>query len=234
MEKNRLSKILASAGVASRRAAEQMIFEGRVEVDGRIVLKPEEHVDFSQKIRVDGKKIKKPEEKKYFILNKPKGYICSAVRPPKGKIVRDLFPTIKERLFTVGRLDSDSEGLLLVTNDGSFANKAIHPKSNIEKEYHMTIDRPVEPEDIQKLFQPVYIEERRCKPKHVQKASKHKISITVKEGKKHEVRIMALKAGLKLTQLKRVRLGSLKLGKLETGCYRILSQSDQKQIFSKR
>ena len=151
---NRLSKILAQAGVASRRKAEALIFEARVEVDGLVCMKPEEHVDFSQDIRVDGIRIKKPEVKKYFILNKPKGYICSNERPLKGKIVNDLFTKVKENLFTVGRLDKDTEGLLLVTNDGIFANQVIHPKSNIEKEYHIHIQCPVEPIHLQMLLEP--------------------------------------------------------------------------------
>ena len=136
MEKKRLSKALAAAGVASRRACEELIFAGRVQVNGETILLPQHHIDWSRdQIHLDGEPVKNEQKKVYYLLNKPTGYICSNTRPGKQKIVLDLFPNTLERLFTVGRLDKETAGLLLVTNDGHFANQVIHPSSNIIKKY---------------------------------------------------------------------------------------------------
>ncbi|MBM3198304.1 MAG: rRNA pseudouridine synthase, partial [Chlamydiae bacterium] len=128
--KKRLSKVLAAAGVASRRAAEELIFAGKVTVNGSIVTTPQTLVSPKEDaICCEGKKVGYEEAKLYFLLNKPKGYICSNARVGTKKIVRDLFAKIPQRLFTVGRLDRETTGLLIVTNDGHFANKVIHPSS---------------------------------------------------------------------------------------------------------
>ncbi|MBM3184617.1 MAG: rRNA pseudouridine synthase, partial [Chlamydiae bacterium] len=132
----RLSKALAAAGIASRRAAEEIIFAGRVRVNGEIVKIPQTLVDWEKdQISVDGELLSGEERKIYYMLNKPPGYICSNVRPKNGPIVLDLFPNPSQRLFTIGRLDKDTRGLLLVTNDGHFANKVIHPRAGVVKEY---------------------------------------------------------------------------------------------------
>src|ERR1700722_12143027 len=135
MEKTRLAKYMAAAGVASRRACEELIFDGRVKVNGILTLIPQTLVDDSDQITLDSRSIKNVEEKVYFILNKPAGYLCSPVPNSRRKMVLDLFATVKKRLFTVGRLDQDTTGLLIVTNDGIFANKVMHPSSNLRKEY---------------------------------------------------------------------------------------------------
>src|SRR5271169_5148464 len=133
--KKRLSKALAAAGIASRRAAEEIIFEGRVKVNGAVVKVPQTLVDWdSDAIVVDGEPINGEEKKVYYVLNKPHGFICSNARIGSKKLVLDLFAGLPYRLFTVGRLDRDTTGLLIVTNDGHFANRVIHPSSNISKE----------------------------------------------------------------------------------------------------
>ena len=124
MEKKRLSKALAAAGIASRRACEELIFAGRVQVNGVTIKLPQHHIDWSSdRINVDGQSVKAEQKKNYYMLNKPNGYICTSIRPGKQLIALDLLPDIKERLFTVGRLDKETTGLILVTNDGHFANK---------------------------------------------------------------------------------------------------------------
>jgi len=135
-DKKRLSKVLAAAGVASRRASEELIFKGRVTLNGEIVLVPQTLVCAQKdQICVDNEPIQAEEKKVYYILNKPDGFICSNAPLGTKKRVVDLFAHLPYRLFTIGRLDRDTTGLLLVTNDGHFANKVIHPSSNIQKEY---------------------------------------------------------------------------------------------------
>lgn len=141
-KKKRLSKTLAAAGVASRRAAEELIFEGRVKVNGAVEKVPQTLVDAeADLILVDDEPIKSEERKVYYILNKPHGFVCTNARIGTKKLVIDLFAHLNLRLFTVGRLDRDTTGLLLVTNDGHFANKVIHPSSNIVKEYLIKTSR---------------------------------------------------------------------------------------------
>src|SRR5262245_57071653 len=143
-KQNRLSKTLAAAGVASRRAAETLIFDGKVTVNGAVALLPQTMVDASKdKICVNGKPISKPQEFVYYMLHKPAGYDCSNRRIGRTKLVIDLFSDSPHRLFTVGRLDKDTEGLLLVTNDGHFANNVIHPSNGISKEYLVKTDQEV-------------------------------------------------------------------------------------------
>ena len=131
----RLSKALAAAGIASRRAAEEIIFAGRVQVNGTVIKIPQTLVQWGQdQIMVDGEQVCGEEKKIYYLLNKPSGFICSSTRPKnKQAIVLDLFPNHSQRLFTIGRLDKETRGLILVTNDGHFANEVIHPSSQIIK-----------------------------------------------------------------------------------------------------
>lgn len=232
MEGIRLSKALASAGVASRRAAEQLIFDGRVTVNGEKILLPQHHVVVGKdRIEVDGKRIRSAERKRYFILHKPKGYLCSNKRRENERLVIDLFSNCSERLFTVGRLDKDSSGLLIVTNDGQFGQKVIHPSSNIKKEYVLKTQEEVDDIHLKKLSAGTYVEGSFVKPVSVKKMRRGTVKITVMEGKKREVRLMAAAAGLKVRELCRVAIGGLRLGKLPLGCYRELSESEKAAIF---
>lgn len=228
----RLSKALASAGVASRRAAEELIFAGQVTVNKQTVLVPQTPVNWGEdEIRVDGKKIRGPEEKLYFVLNKPEGYLCTAVRHGTFPIALDLFRDVKERLFTVGRLDRETTGLLLVTNDGHFANKVIHPRANIEKEYLVKTKSEITHEHLVRLSEGARVDEKWVRPISVHKVRKGTFKIVVKEGRKHEVRILSEKAGLKVVELKRIRIGSLSLGGLPLGAYRELTPNEREQLF---
>lgn len=229
----RLSKALAAAGVASRRACEELIFKGRVQVNGETVLLPQHLVNWeSDLITLDGEQVKAEQKKVYYMLNKPTGYICTNTRPGKKKIVLDLFPEAQERLFTVGRLDQATSGLLLVTNDGHFANRVIHPSSNIIKEYVVKAAQEISPEHLETLSQGARVDEKWVRPVSVRKMRKGTFKICVKEGKKHEVRIIAERAGLKILELSRVRIGSLLLGTLPLGEYRALSEKEKKLLFT--
>ncbi|MBI5346234.1 MAG: rRNA pseudouridine synthase [Chlamydiae bacterium] len=231
MALKRLNKVLASANIGSRRGSEDVIFEGRVKINGKVILTPQTMVDLEKdKIEVDNMPIQREEKKLYFILNKPKGYICSNQRKDGQRIVIDLFYEFPTRLFTIGRLDRGTTGLLLVTNDGYFSNKIIHPSSNIEKEYLVKVAENVTHEHLLAISKGVYIDNKFIKPKNVTKMRKGTIKIIVKEGKKHEVRLFIKKAGLTILELTRIRIGDLRLGSLAEGYYRELTSREKELL----
>lgn len=231
MTQIRLNKFLASCGVASRRKVEDMIFSKLVKINEQTVDTPYTMVDPENDIVKVNNKIIKQEKKYYFILNKPKGYICSNVRKPKEKLVTDLFKDFSCRLYTVGRLDKNTTGLLIITNDGDFANKVIHPSSNLEKEYIAAVKEIITPEHIKTISKGAYIENRFVKPIEVIKTQRKTLKIVVKEGKKREVKIFIRKANLTLLDLKRVRIGKLKIGSIPYGYYKKATLKEVEQIF---
>ncbi|MDE3055927.1 MAG: rRNA pseudouridine synthase [Verrucomicrobiota bacterium] len=217
----RLSKALAAAGVASRRGCEEFIFAGRVTVNGNVIKVPQTHIDWKvDTICVDGRRISGEDKKKVFLFHKPRGVLCSSVRIGKGPIVLDFFSSMEERLFTVGRLDKDSEGLIFVTNDGEFAHRMMHPSSGVTKEYLIKVCEEINAEMLRSLSRGAFIEGRRVRPLSVTKVRRGTVRIVLKEGKKHEVRILAEQAGLNLISLKRIRIGSFTLGSLAPGEFR--------------
>jgi len=233
MEKERLSKVLAAAGVASRRASEELIFGGKVMVNGKIIVEPQFRVDpFADEIRVDEEQIRGPQEKIYYILNKPRNFVCSNKPLGRKKLVVDLFPRDK-RLFSVGRLDRDTTGLLIVTNDGHFAQRVIHPRSNIEKEYLVKVIQEIDAEHLKKISGGSFVEGVYCRPVSVKKVRKGTLKIVVKEGKKREVRVLVEKTGLQIHSLTRIRIGGLKLGNLLEGDYREMTTQEKEAIFNK-
>jgi 23S rRNA pseudouridine2605 synthase len=219
----RLSKVLAAAGIASRRACEQIIFDGRVRVNGSVIRLPQHHVDVKKdRIAVDGKGIGKTQRKLYYALNKPRGYLCTARPGRDERIVLDLFPGISERLFTVGRLDRDTSGLIIVTNDGHFSNDVIHPRNNVEKEYLVKVSQEVEAHHLAAITKGAWVEGVYCRPVRVKKVRRGTIKVVVKEGKKREVRQLVAHAQLNLLELRRIRIGGLVLGTLPEGTFRPL------------
>lgn len=231
MEKKRLSKALAAAGIASRRACEELIFGGRVKVNGLVVKVPQTLVDWtSDKIMVDEVAVAAEEKKVYYMLNKPVGYICTNTRPGRKKIVFDLLPPGQERLFTIGRLDKDSEGLILLTNDGHFSHDVIHPSSNITKEYIVKTLQEITPDHLETLSQGARVDDKWVRPVSVYKVRKGTFRIIVKEGRKHEVRIIAERAQLKVVELRRVRIGGLTLGTLPIGEFRVLTDREKELL----
>jgi 23S rRNA pseudouridine2605 synthase len=233
MEKttNRLSKILAASGVASRRACEEIIFEGRVSVNGETCRIPQTMVGPSDKILVDDEPIKDKEKKVYYVLNKPIGYLCTNSKHRDTKIVMDLFEGQQERLFTIGRLDKNTSGLLLVTNDGHFANKVIHPSKNIQKEYLVKTDQEVSDDHLKVISSGTLVEGVFVRPLKVIKVRKGTLKIVIMEGKKREVRHLMQAAGLEVHELTRIRLGGLVLGTLPPGSWRPLTPREMKLIF---
>lgn len=229
----RLSKTLAAAGVASRRACEELIFAGKVSVNGRVVLEPQTRVSLDKdRIHVEGQPVKSIQKKVYYILNKPHGYICSQKRLEGKKLIVDLFAPLGIRLFTVGRLDRDTTGLLLVTNDGHFANRVIHPSADIVKEYLVKVRQEVLHDHLVTISKGMLIEGSWVKPFRVTKMRKGTLKVAVKDGKKREVRLLVASAGLELLSLSRIRIGGLTLGPLEPGEWREMTEQEKESIFS--
>jgi 23S rRNA pseudouridine2605 synthase len=228
----RLSKALAAAGIASRRACEELIFKGKVTVNGKIILVPQTMVSWeTDDIRVDEQPIRGEEKRYYYILNKPHGYICSNTRVGTKRIVLDLFRPLPARLFTVGRLDRDTTGLLIVTNDGHFAQRVIHPSANLTKEYIVKTGQEITDQHLKDISKGTYIENAWIKPVRVAKVRKGTVKVVVKEGKKREVRLLVENAGLDIVELSRVRIGGLRLGPLPEGTFREMTEQEKQVIF---
>ncbi len=238
-EKIRLNKFLADYGVASRRKADAMIDEGQVQVNGRKVFELGIKIDPSKdKVKVGGKLIQVKPQPLYFVFNKPKSVVTSTADPQGRPIVLDFFKKIKHRIFPVGRLDWDTEGLLLMTNDGDFSNEISSPESKISKTYHAKLDGLITPEKMEKLLKGVSIIGGRVRALHVKKLKKGSdkkdwVEITITEGKNRQVRKMFEKIGYDVVKLKRVAIGELKLGPLKPGFYRPLNRKDLEKLFSK-
>ena len=231
MAKVRLAKKLAWAGIASRRRCEKIIFENRVTVNGEPVSHPHTMVDDTDEISVDGKPIPKTQSKVYFILNKPSGVVCSNQHSRKSRRVVDFFEDIEQRLFTVGRLDKDTTGLIIVTNDGDYAHHVIHPSSNIQKEYLAKTYQEITDHHLKLISKGVTADGVFVKPVKVRKVRKGTLKVTVKEGKRHEVRKMVEAAGLKIRELTRIRIGGLVLGPLPVGHWRQMTEREKTLIF---
>lgn len=232
MQNQRLSKILAAAGVASRRACEELIFQGRVKVNDQIILLPQTRVGGSDKILVDDQPIGVVESKVCYILNKPAGYLCTSRKTKNTKIVLDLFQDVNLRLYTVGRLDKETKGLLLVTNDGQFAHQVMHPSSNIHKEYLAKTDQEISADHLKAISNGTLVEGVFLTPLKVTKVRRGTLKIVIAEGKKREVRQMLQAAGLTVKELTRIRIGGLLLGDLPLGSWRELTEKEKKLIFN--
>ena len=223
----RINKFIAESGVASRRVADNLIKEGAVKVNGKIAKLGDEIDEFNDHITVNGRSINKVKKYDYYIMNKPKGYICS-VKDEKGrKTVMDLLPPTVKRLFPVGRLDYDTEGLLILTNDGDLTFKLTHPKNEIPKTYLVKTEKPVTIDDINKLKSGVVIDgvkTKKCNVKLIESLKTgSKLHITITEGKNRQVRKMIESIGNNVDFLKRIKIGDLMLTGLNRGEVRQLS-----------
>ncbi len=230
MEEIRINKYIASCGVCSRRSAEEIILAGRVKINGQVVTELGAKVNNGDIVEVDDKKISLEQEKVYIMLNKPRGYVTTSKEQFGRPSVLDLLD-VKQRVFAVGRLDMDSEGLLLLTNDGDFANKIIHPTKHIAKTYKVILKKEISNGDIERLKQGVDIGGYITRPAIVEKINDKNIIITIYEGKNRQVRKMCEAVDNKVVNLKRISIGNLKLDNLETGKYISLQANDIKRIF---
>lgn len=231
----RINKYLASIGVASRRAIDEMVEEGRVLINGTVVELGDQVDPEKDRITIDGKEVKGGgEEKVYIILNKPVGYTSTSASIKGEKNVLELVPS-KTRVFPVGRLDRDSTGLILLTNDGELAQKLTHPKFHIPKTYEVKVLGDVNKSQIEMLEKGIKLEEGITKPADVKLKSQslphHSVlTITLYEGKKRQIRRMMAKLHLHVLNLCRISVGSIKLGDLPVGKYRKLSQEERKSL----
>ncbi|GAE89057.1 ribosomal large subunit pseudouridine synthase B [Acetivibrio straminisolvens JCM 21531] len=213
MEEIRLQKYLAECGVASRRKSEELIGQGRVKVNGETVTQMGRKVSLNDIIEVDGKPVKMEERKVYIALNKPVGYISSVKDQFGRKTVLDLVKDIKERVFPVGRLDYDTSGLLLLSNDGDFTYKLTHPKHEIKKVYEAVLKDVPSKDDIKRFEQGLWIDNYLTSPANFEILESDgktcKVKITIHEGKNRQVRKMCDKIGCPVIKLKRISIGDI-------------------------
>ncbi len=229
----RLQKVLAAAGISSRRECEELIRDGRVEVDRQVITVMGARVDPArQEIRVDGVVLPRP-KLIYYVLNKPTG-VVSTNRDPDGRArVIDLVPS-DQRLFPVGRLDRNSEGLILVTNDGELANQLTHPKYGVEKTYAARVAGDMSQETLQSLRRGIRLAEGLARVTSVRVKRRHKqstdLEIVLREGRNREIRRILARVGHKVLKLTRIAMGTLKLGDLPSGAYRTLTAQEVQSL----
>lgn len=226
----RLQKYLASCGVASRRASEKLIAEGHVCVDGVKITEMGAQVEDGQTVTVDGKRVT-PEERKYYIMyHKPAGEVTTVSDPEGRKTVLSRFVDFPARLYPVGRLDYDSEGLLLLTNDGELTERMLHPSREVEKTYLARVSNTVTEAEARRLEQGVMVDGRRTSRAKVRILGSKQLYtdmlITIHEGRNRQVRKMVEQVGHQVVQLRRIRFGPQKLGELPRGMWRELSQAE--------
>lgn len=223
----RLQKFLANSGICSRRKAEEHIQQGRVKVNGQTVRELGTKIDpESDEILFDNQPIKNLHKSNYLYiaLNKPRGYITSCSQD-NAKIILDLID-IDQRVYPVGRLDKDSEGLVLLTNDGDLHNRLSHPSFDHEKEYIVETAHPVKDKDIQAMTQGMIIDGQKTRRARIKRLSTNRFSIVLKQGLNRQIRKMVGKTGNQVISLKRIRVANIKLATLKTGSWRYLRQEE--------
>ena len=221
----RLQKIIASRGVCSRRKAEELIAAGKVTCNGRVAALGDTADPERDEIRVEGKPLPGAAKKVYLMLNKPRGYVTTLSDERGRRNAAELVASCGQRVYPVGRLDMDSEGLLLFTNDGDFANLLMHPRHEVEKIYRVWVTGYT-PENLEALKEPIELDGYRIRPPKVRlihpEGSRAVLEVTIHEGRNRQVRRMCQAAGMEVARLKRVAEGSLRLGELKSGCWRHL------------
>ena len=225
----RLNKFLAHAGVGSRRHCDDLIAHGRVTVDGQVVRELGTKVEPDQEVCVDGKPLH-TERAAYWLVNKPRGYLCTNHDPAGRPLVVDLIPDVPQRVYTVGRLDEDSEGLLLLTNDGDLAHRLTHPRFGVEKTYLVQVAGRPEREDLQQLLKGVWLSDGHVRARRVKRLKSQGEStwlhIVLAEGKNREVRRMLARLEHKVMRLRRVAIGPVFLNRLPSGKARPLHREE--------
>ena len=238
MAQTRLNKIIADAGIASRRAADQLILEGRVSVDGEVITELGNKFDPEIcDIKVDGESLSITKSKTYLAFHKPAGVISTMSDPEGRSNLGDFFKDRKDRLYHVGRLDKDSEGLILLTNDGELAHRATHPSYGLEKRYLVEIEGEFNKQLSDQLLQGVRLEDglaRAVKVIHARAVSRnhHWVEITIHEGRYHIIRRLIESLGLKVLRLIRLDFGPISLGDMKPGRHRVLNSQEMTNLFN--
>jgi pseudouridine synthase len=229
----RLQKILSQAGVASRRASEQLMLEGRVTVNGETVRELGTKADPSRDdIRVDGRRVKVAERHRYLLLNKPRGYVTTRSDPQRRPTVIDLLRGVREYVYPIGRLDFDSEGLLLLTNDGDLAARLTHPRHGITRVYDVRVLGEPDRHDVERLAKGVTIDDRRTGPAEVNLVGPAHLVVTIREGRNRQVRKMCDAIGHPVTQLRRIAIGPIRDATLKPGEWRDLTEDEVRRLRS--
>jgi len=230
----RLQKILSRAGVASRRAAEQLMLQGRVTVNGNTVTELGTRADASSDdIRVDGRRVKGPERHRYILLYKPKGYVSTRSDPQRRPTVIDLVAGIGEYIYPVGRLDFDSEGLMILTNDGDLAARLTHPRHGVERVYEAQVAGLPDAHDLARLRKGIVIDGRRTEPARVDLSPRRGgpvLQITLREGRNRQIRKMCDAIGHPIDNLRRTAIGPIRDGRLKPGQWRELTNDEVRRL----
>lgn len=232
MEKTRVQKIMSEVGYCGRRKAEELISQGRVTVNGRRIKLGDKALYGKDIIAVDGEKLYMPRKKDYvyIMLNKPRGYVTTLSDELDRKCVTDLLEGLEARVYPIGRLDKNSEGLLLLTNDGEFANSVMHPSKQITKTYRVTVRPDITEEQVIELSTGVVIDGRKTAPANVTVLTKEQnrvvMLMTIHEGRNRQIRKMCEALGLEVARLRRISEGPIKLGMLKPGTWRELTAEE--------
>jgi 23S rRNA pseudouridine2605 synthase len=225
----RLQKVMAAAGIASRRASELLISAGRVTVNGQVASLGDRVDAESDVVEVDGERVIVDTTLRYLMLNKPQGFVSTTSDPEGRPTVMDLV-NLDERLYPVGRLDQDTEGLLLLTNDGELANRLLHPSYGVERSYLALVPGPVRREMMRRLDEGIELDDGPARPKRVRVVEEHRgkalLEVVMTEGRKREVRRMLAAVGLPVERLARVAFGGVELGDLRQGKWRFLDRPE--------
>ena len=235
-DKVRLQKVLAQCGIASRRKAEELIEQGSVKVNGQTARLGDKVDPRKDKITVKGRRISSAAKNKhyYIMLHKPRGYVTTMQDEKGRKCVAELVKDVPARVYPVGRLDRESEGLLLMTNDGDFANKVTHPTQHVAKVYRVTVRPDITKEQIEEMSSGMEIDGRKTKPCEVHVITRGEgrvvIEVILREGRNRQIRKMCEKLGLEVARLKRTMIGQVKLGMLPQGKWRDLTPDEVKRL----
>jgi 23S rRNA pseudouridine2605 synthase len=225
----RLVKYLAHGGVASRRRAEELIAAGRVRIAGRTVTDPARDVDESSGVEVDGRSVS-PEAPEVWMVNKPIGVVSTAREPGRRRAVVELVDS-RARLYPVGRLDADSTGLIVLTNDGELANRLTHPRHGVPRSYRVTLRRPATESQLGRLRRGVQLDDGPAHAARVTRVSARVIEVTIREGRNRQVRRMIEAVGSEVAALRRVRFGGVRLGALPEGRARRLRSAEIERLW---
>lgn len=227
----RLQKLLSQAGVASRRASEQLMLDGRVTVNGVTIRELGTKADAARDdIRVDGRRIKVVERHRYLLLNKPRGYVTTRSDPQRRPTVIDLLGGVREYVYPVGRLDFDSEGLLLLTNDGDLAARLTHPRHGVARVYDVQVLGEPDRRDVDRLAKGVTLEGRRTAPAEVKAVGPSHLVITIHEGRNRQVRKMCEAIGHPVAALRRIAIGPIRDARLKPGQWRDLTDDEVRKL----
>lgn len=229
--KVRLNKFLSQAGVSSRREADRMISEGRVKVNGEVILALGYKIDDAQDhVEVNGSRIERADNQVYLMMNKPPGYLVTLKDPFQRPTIMDLLPSFNTRIYPVGRLDFESQGLLLLTNDGELAHRLMHPRYQIGKLYLVKVKGKPDASSLSKLEKGIYLDGKRTAPAKIKRLSEGPkrvvISIEIYEGRKREIRRMLDAIGLSVLELQRIKFAGLELSNLKPGNWRYLEPKE--------